>query len=114
MPGDPVGIPGTAKPTAAGFSPKSLNGRRRDVTFDDIATDLGRVAGGEISWNPKPDLDSGKVVRIDHLDLKTTFSHMRDPFAATTAIGIVIHSHVRRGASHPGAGSECGHGRGPD
>jgi len=49
MPGEPTGIPGTARPIAScPLGHRVLDVRSRHVTFDDTAVDFGGVAEGEL------------------------------------------------------------------
>src|SRR5690606_16815054 len=81
---------------------------RRDVALDDIAADLGGVAGAERLRYAGLALDLPHLGGGDFPDLEAVLAHVLGPFAATAAVGILVHDDLVFGGHGGGDATKGG------
>src|SRR6476620_8766180 len=85
IPGAPIGIPGTVRPMASGFSSiKALNVGARNMPLDKVAVDLGRVTASKLVGNARilsHTVEQGCVSGI-HLYIEAIGLKVLNPVAA--------------------------------
>ena len=97
MPGEPLGIPGTAMPAALGFWASSrLMSAAGTWPSTIIAADLGRVAAGQPVRHAQPLLDRHHVLGLDDLHREAMLFDMLDPLRAAAAIGRLVDGQLGR------------------
>jgi len=85
MPGEPIGIPATAKP-------------RTPLGCWASARFMSAIAGREVSGQADLTLQHLTAIIVDDLDLAAELlTHLRRPFLATAATRIAVHGDVGRG-----------------
>jgi len=86
MPGEPTGIPGTARPFLRPLSQEPLDRRRGHVSLDDKAFDLRGMTSGEVLGHAETDLHPIHVGRLGDLNWETRLLQVLDPAAAAAGL----------------------------
>jgi hypothetical protein len=96
MPGEPIGMPGTAK--AANVRPHGQELANRpggDMVFNDEAVDFGRMARSQCVRHSKTRLDTIELRGFGNAHLEAIPAQMIHPCAAAAAVWVPVDGDAR-------------------
>lgn len=112
IPGELVGMTGTARLRAAGrWRSNRRMSAARHMAFDEIASGHGGMAGPQGVRNAQPPGDGGDIVPLDHPDIEAACTKVVDPCAAAAAQGRPVDN--QRRPRRPCAGRRGNQGQSP-